>query len=112
MLAGALVLLPFTVAEPPTEAPGLTAVAGLLALVLLPTVLGQLILFRMLRLFGSRRMSLVTYLMPGFAVVYGAVLLDEPITAVALGGLALILCGVALASGERLLGVRAQEEPA
>ena len=39
-------------------------------------------------------------------------LLDEPITAAALGGLALILAGVALASGERLLGVRAQEEPA
>jgi drug/metabolite transporter (DMT)-like permease len=112
MLAGALVLLPFAIAEPPTEAPGLTAVAGLLALTLLPTVLGQLILFRMLRLYGSRRMSLVTHLMPGFAVVYGALLLDEPITAAALGGLALILCGVALASGERLLGVRAQEEPA
>ena len=112
MLAGALILLPFTVAEPPTEAPGLTAVAGLLALALLPTVLGQLILFRMLRLFGSRRMSLVTHLIPGFAVVYGALLLDEPITAAALGGLALILCGVALASGERLLGVRAREEPA
>jgi drug/metabolite transporter (DMT)-like permease len=112
MLAGALLLLPLTVADPPTEAPGLTAIAGLAALVLLPTVLGQLILFRMLRLFGSRRMSLVTYLLPGFAVVYGAVLLDEPITVAALGGLALILCGVALASGERLLGLRAQEEPA
>lgn len=67
-------------------------------------MLGQLILFRMLRLFGSRRLSLVTYLMPGFAVVYGAALLDEPITAAALGGLVLILAGVALASGRRLLG--------
>jgi drug/metabolite transporter (DMT)-like permease len=66
----------------------------------------------MLRLFGSRRVSLVTYLMPGFAIVYGAVLLDEPITAAALGGLALILTGVALASGQRILGIRAQEEPA
>jgi drug/metabolite transporter (DMT)-like permease len=42
--------------------------------------------------------------MPGFALVYGAMLLDEPITAAALGGLALILGGVALASGQRLLG--------
>jgi len=112
MIAGGLVLLPFAIADPPTEVPGGTAVAGLLLLALLPTVVGQLILFRMLRLYGSRRLSLVTYLMPGFAVVYGAVLLDEPITAAALGGLALILCGVALASGERLLGPRAQEEPA
>jgi drug/metabolite transporter (DMT)-like permease len=112
MIAGALVLLPFAVADPPTEAPGGTAVAGLLALALLPTVLGQLLLFRMLRLFGSRRLSLVTYLMPGFAVLYGAVLLDEPVTAAALAGLVLILGGVALAPGERLLGSRAQQEPA
>lgn len=111
-LAGGIVLLPLALADPPTQTPGLTAVAGLAALILLPTVLGQLILFRMLRLHGSRRLSLVTYLMPGFAVVYGAVLLDEPVTAAALGGLALILCGVALASGERLLGPRAQEKPA
>ena len=50
--------------------------------------------------------------MPGFAVVYGAVLLDEEISGAALVGLALILGGVALASGARLLRPRAQEEPA
>jgi drug/metabolite transporter (DMT)-like permease len=112
MLAAALVLLPLAVADPPTEAPGATAVAGLAGLILLPTVLGQLLLFRILRLHGSRRLSLVTYLMPGFAIVYGAVLLDEPVTAAALSGLTLILVGVALASGQRLLGPRAQESPA
>lgn len=112
MIAGALALLPLAVVRPPTEVPGGTAVAALLALAILPTFLGQLLLFRMLRLYGSRRMSLVTYLMPGFAVAYGAVLLDEPVTAAALGGLVLILAGVALASGQRLLGTRAQESPA
>jgi drug/metabolite transporter (DMT)-like permease len=112
MIAGSLVLLPLAIADPPVQAPGATAAAGLLALIIFPTVLGQLLLFRMLRLFGSRRVSLVTYLMPGFAIVYGAVLLDEPITAAAMGGLALILTGVALASGQRILGIRAQEEPA
>lgn len=112
MLAAALALLPFAVAAPPTQMPGAAAVAGLVALILLPTVLGQLLLFRILRLHGSRRLSLVTYLMPAFAIVYGAVLLDEPVTAAALGGLALILVGVALASGQRLFGPRAQESPA
>jgi drug/metabolite transporter (DMT)-like permease len=112
MLVGALVLLPFAVADPPTEAPGGAAVAGLLALALLPTFLGQLMLFRMLRLHGSTRMSLVTYLMPGFAIVYGALLLDERVTPAALAGLGLILGGVALASGQRFLGTRAQESAA
>ncbi len=112
MLAAAAMLVPFTLADPPTEVPGTTAIAGLAALILLPTVIGQLLLFRILRLHGSRKLSMVTYLMPGFAVVYGAVLLDESITAIALGGLALILVGVMLASGQRLLGARVQEEPA
>jgi drug/metabolite transporter (DMT)-like permease len=112
MIAGALALLPFTIADPPTQAPGTTALAGLLALALVPTFLGQLLLFRMLRLFGSRRLSLVTFLMPGFAIVYGALLLDEPVSVAALAGLGLILAGVVLASGQRLLGIRAQEEPA
>ena len=112
MLVGSLVLLPFAIAEPPTETPSSATVAALLALALLPTFVGQLLLFRMLRLYGSARMSLVTYLMPGFAIVYGAILLDEAVSAAALAGLALILGGVALASGQRFLDTRAQESAA
>ncbi len=112
MLAAAVALLPLAVADPPTQTPGLAAVAGLGALILVPTVLGQLVFFRLLRLHGSRRQSLVTYLMPGFAIAYGAVLLDEQVTIAALAGLALILLGVTLASGRRLLGARTQESPA
>jgi drug/metabolite transporter (DMT)-like permease len=112
MLAGGLILLPLALFQLPSERPDAAAVASLLALTLLGTAFAQLILFRMLRLFGSRKLSLVTYLIPGFAVVYGAVLLDEPISPAALAGLGLILAGVALASGQRLFGVRAQETPA
>jgi drug/metabolite transporter (DMT)-like permease len=112
LLFGSLLLVPLTLLDLPSEAPDLAAVSGLVALILLPTVMGQLLLFRMLRLHGSRRSSLVTYLMPGFALVYGSTILDEPLTAAALIGLALILVGVTLASGERILGARAQESPA
>ena len=64
----------------------------------------------MLALHGSARLSLVTYLMPGFALVYGALILDEAITAATLGGL--ILGGVALASGAvRLPGARGRRGP-
>ena len=112
MLAGGLILLPFAVLQFPTEAPSADVVASLLALTIVGGAFAQLMLFRMLRLFGSRRLSLVTFLIPGFAVLYGATILDEPLTAAALGGLALILTGVALASGQRLLRARAREEPA
>jgi drug/metabolite transporter (DMT)-like permease len=107
MLVGGLILLPLALLQLPTEMPSWEAIASIAALTLLGTALAQLILFRMLRLYGSRRLSLVTYLMPGFAVVYGAVLLDEAVSAAALGGLALILAGVALASGTSFLRARA-----
>ena len=99
MLVGGLVLLPFALFQLPGQVPSLKATASVLALTLLGTALAQLILYRMLALHGSARLSLVTYLMPGFALVYGALILDEAISATMLGGLALILGGVALASG-------------
>ncbi len=99
MISAAVTLLPFALLDLPDRVPDGDALLSLLALAVLGTTMAQLILYRMLRLFGSRRVSLVTYLMPGFAIVYGALLLDEKITAAALAGLALILAGVALGSG-------------
>ncbi|HUQ21379.1 MAG TPA: DMT family transporter [Gaiellaceae bacterium] len=99
MLVGGLILLPVALFQLPSSAPDLEATASLLALTLLGTALAQLVLFRMLALHGSARLSLVTYLMPGFALVYGALILDEELSVATLGGLVLILAGVALASG-------------
>ncbi len=99
MLAGGLMLLPLAIAAPPARTPTTGAIVSLLVLALAGTAAAQLILFRVIALFGARRLSLVTYLMPGFALVYGALILDESVTAAALAGLALILLGVALGSG-------------
>lgn len=111
MVGGLAILLPPALLEVPTETPTAGAVWSLLALALLGTALAQLLLFRILRLYGARRLSLVTYLMPGFAIVYGALLLDEPVTAAALVGLALILAGVALGSGAVGQRVRVRAQP-
>ena len=99
MAAGGLILLPLALFQLPAGVPGWEATGSLLALTVGGTALAQLVLFRMLALHGSARLSLVTYLMPAFALVYGALLLDEAITWWTLGGLGLILAGVALASG-------------
>lgn len=112
MLAAAVILLPLAAIDPPTQVPGTTAAAGLVGLILIPTFAGQLLLFRVLRLYGSRKLSIVTYLMPAFALVYGALLLSEPVTAAMIGGFALIVVGAALASGQRLFEVRVTEGPA
>ncbi len=107
MLAGGLILLPLALFQFPSELPGWKAAGSLAALTVLGTALAQLILFRILALHGSSRLSLVTYLMPGFALGYGAVLLDEKLTATTVGGLVLILAGVAIASGAARLPRRA-----
>ena len=99
MLAGGVILLPLAIAQPPTSLPTPGAIGSLLLLSLLGTALAQLLLFRVVRLFGARRLSLVTYLLPGFALAYGALILDERVNRSALIGLALILLGVALGSG-------------
>ena len=105
---GALVLLPWGLVELPDHAPGWKSVASLLALALAGTAFAQLLLFHVLALHGAARLSLVTYLMPLFAILYGATILGEPLRWSALGGLALILLGVALGSGAIALRRRAE----
>jgi drug/metabolite transporter (DMT)-like permease len=99
MVAGALVLLPFALLELPDHVPGWKASASVAALAVGGTALAQIVVFRMLRLHGAARLSLVTYLLPVTAIAYGALLLEERLTVGALAGLALILPGVALGSG-------------
>ena len=79
--------------------PGWQALLSVAALAVLGTTIAQLVYFHMLPLYGNPRISLVAYVMPAFAIAYGALFLDEPITTGMLIGLALILLGVALGSG-------------
>jgi drug/metabolite transporter (DMT)-like permease len=97
--AGALILLPFAAVQVPDERPSWEALASVAALGILGTAIALLFFYRMLSSYGATRASLVTYLLPPTALVYGALILDEPITLNALLGLALILAGVALGSG-------------
>lgn len=98
LLVGGIILLPFGLAQLPERPPSWEATASVGALTLIGTVLAQLLLFRILRIGAAARVSIVAYLMPAFALAYGWLLLDEPITAVSLGGLACILAGVAVAA--------------
>ena len=97
--AGALILLPFAAAQLPDEVPSWKALGSVAALGILGTAVALLFFYRMLSSYGATRASLVTYLLPPTALVYGALILDEPVTFNALLGLALILAGVALGSG-------------
>jgi drug/metabolite transporter (DMT)-like permease len=94
-----VVILPFGLLQLPDTVPSWKAFGSAAALAVLGTALAYLVLYRMLAAYGSARTSLVTYLLPVFALAYGALILDEPLRLSALLGLVLILGGVALGSG-------------
>jgi drug/metabolite transporter (DMT)-like permease len=109
---GTVVLLPFGIAQAPSELPGWEALASVAMLGVFGTGIGLLMFLYMIENYGSSRASLVVYLLPVTALFYGAVFLDEPIRATAVAGLVLILAGVALGSGAVRPARRRQPVPA
>ena len=93
---------PLAVATLPSEMPGARALLSVLALGAVGTALAFVIFYKLINEVGAGRASLVSYLAPGVALLYGALLLDEAITPAAIAGLVLILGGVALASRRRV----------
>jgi drug/metabolite transporter (DMT)-like permease len=96
-----LLTLPFAAFTLPHHVPGLRAIAAVVALGAGGTAIAFVIYYKLMREVGPARASLVSYLAPGAALVYGALLLGERITPAAIGGLAVILAGVALAARPR-----------
>ncbi len=99
LAVGAVIIAPFALAQLPDEAPSAGAIAAVVALGALGSGIAYLLYFAIIARAGASRAILVTYLVPAFALVYGAVFLDEKVTVSALVGLALILGGTALATG-------------
>lgn len=107
LVMGALLAAPAAFFQLPSEAPPAKAIGAIVALGVLGTGVAYVLYFTLISSAGASRAILVTYLVPGFALVYGALILDEPVTASALVGLALILGGTALGTGARLRRSRA-----
>jgi drug/metabolite transporter (DMT)-like permease len=99
MVAGFLALLPLALLSLPASFPSWKPLGSALVLGLAGTALAQILSYRLIRLYGSSRAVLVAYMLPAFALVYGALFLGEPVTWQKLAGLTLILGGVALGAG-------------
>jgi drug/metabolite transporter (DMT)-like permease len=106
MITSTVLLLPAAVLTAPAEAPGLGPVAAVAALGIIGTGVAFAIFYDLMSTIGPARTFVVTYLAPAFAVAYGALLLDEEISASTVAGLVLILAGSYLAAEGRLPGMR------
>jgi drug/metabolite transporter (DMT)-like permease len=104
----ALATVPAGIAQAPDHVPSWKTIGAVLALAIPLTALAFLLFYAIIAGAGAAYASLVTYLVPPIALAYGAIFLDERFGAAALGGLALILGGVALGSGTRLARRRVQ----
>ncbi len=88
----------------PAQTPSLQAWLALLALGVFCTGFAYILFFRIIARAGPQRALTVTFLVPVFAVAYGAVFLHEAITPWMLLCAAIIVCGVALSTGIVWLG--------
>ena len=99
---GALLIAPFALAQLPAETPvGEGRRSRSLALGVLGSGIAYLLYFALIASAGASRAILVTYLVPAFALVYGAAAPRRGGHGVGARGLALILGGTALATGAR-----------
>ncbi|MET0729586.1 MAG: DMT family transporter, partial [Solirubrobacterales bacterium] len=105
-VAATVLLAPIAAIGAPTHAPALGPVAAVAVLGIVGTGIAFVILYHLIGVVGPARTWIVTYLAPGFAVVYGAVLLDERISVATVAGLVLILGGSWLAAEGRIPFVR------
>ena len=98
-IAATLVLLPVAIMTWPESPISSTAWAAAIIMGLFSTALAYILYFRLIANTGPTTAITVTYLIPLFAMVLGAVVIDEPITVSMLVGCAVILLGTALATG-------------
>ncbi|MEW6693675.1 MAG: DMT family transporter [Pseudomonadota bacterium] len=83
----------------PAQPAGVHAWLAVMAAGVLCTALAYLLYFRLIEAASPARTLTVTFLIPVFAIGYGALLLDEAITPWMVGGGSVVLAGVALATG-------------
>jgi drug/metabolite transporter (DMT)-like permease len=99
MVVAFVVLAPLALVSLPSHVPGWKPLLSAVALGVLGTAIAQVMSYRMISIWGSSRSVLVAYMLPAFALFYGAIFLSEPLTWQKLCGLGLILAGVGLGSG-------------
>ena len=99
MLFPAILLLPLSVAFWPDTPPSARAWVALIAMGIASTGFAYILYFRLIANVGPAKAITVAYLIPAFAVIWGALILDETVTSLMIIGCLIIFLGTALVTG-------------
>jgi drug/metabolite transporter (DMT)-like permease len=95
-LAAGLVVLPFVVLSPPPMEISAFTIGCVLALGIVCGALAYVLYFRLIADIGATGALTVTYLIPLFAMLWGALFLAEPVTLPMAGGAVFVIAGTLL----------------
>ena len=99
-LSAAIVLLPLALPFWPRHAIAISTWSCVAALGVICTGFAYILYFRLIERAGATYAASVTFLIPLFGLLWGALFLGEKITPTMLAGCAIVLLGTALASGK------------
>jgi drug/metabolite transporter (DMT)-like permease len=97
-LGAAILLLPALPFTIPQQTPSIAVIGSVIGLALLSTAFAYILYFRLIQNIGSTKALTVTYLVPLFAMLWGAIVLKEAITISMISGCGLVLFGTAIAN--------------
>ncbi|MGN6651757.1 DMT family transporter [Trinickia sp.] len=111
MIGGSLALFPFAIASWPPGPVSLHAWGAVLSLGVACTGIAYLIFFHLINVAGPARAITVTFVIPVFGILWGALFLNEQVNAGMIEGCAIVLVGTALATGviKRIPGMRRRQ---
>jgi len=99
MIGATAILMPISVVNIPQDIPPTDAILALLGLAIFATAIAYRLYFYLIISAGPTKALTVTLLVPVFGVIWGALLLNEPISSGMLIGLVIILLSVGLVTG-------------
>ncbi|WP_109480141.1 DMT family transporter [Paraburkholderia sp. C35] len=99
MIGATIMVLPFAVASWPAVMPSMKAWGSVIALGIACTGIAYMLFFHLISVAGPARTITVTFVIPIFGILWGALFLGERVSMGMLEGSAVILVGTALATG-------------
>ena len=94
MLFGGLFMIPLASLNLPNAMPDINSILALLWLAVISTGLGYLAYVRLIDKIGAVKTATLTYLLPVFSIIWGAIFLQEKITLIILGGFIFVMMGM------------------